>query len=332
MQKLTNLNQAQVDKALIEVYGPRFKEYREKWYRVETSRGTYLPEYPLHLDLEINGKCNLRCAMCSRSIYGKAMINQGLSREEIVKILEESQGKSYSLLLGNNDEPLVDKEKCLWVLEEATRRGFIDIFLGTNGVLLDEEVISGIIALKVSRLTVSIDAAKPATYQAIRGKDAYASVIKNLELFLKLRARHASVVPMLRVSFVEMEANRAEKQEFLEYWDGKADNILIQECIDLTRTPEELSERQRQELFASKDICLQPFRRLAVSGDGEIYPCCCFISDKKSLGNIKTVSLAQAWNSPYIKSMRAKLIDKNFKDIPFCARCVVATAKRQKND
>jgi len=40
----------------------KYKEYRRKW--VEYSKECYVSGFPLHLDIEVTNRCNIRCTMC----------------------------------------------------------------------------------------------------------------------------------------------------------------------------------------------------------------------------------------------------------------------------
>lgn len=328
MNKVNNIYQEKSDLILTKIFGQRFKEYRDKWYKSET--GKYLPDFPLNIDLEINGRCNLKCKMCSRSKYDKSfVVNNGLSYKNIKKIFDESNGRSYAALIGNNDEALLDKEKCLWTAEYALKSNFLDILLSTNGVNLDKKTAKSIIKLKVSQLLVSIDAASPETYLKIRGKNVYDKIVENLNAFLKIKNDCNSNIPLLRVSFVVLPDNRHERGKFLKLWKNKADNIITQSFIDLDRKQSDLSKNDITRLYKSKKMCSQPFRRLSISGTGEIYPCCCFIGGKEPLGNIKNMTLAQAWTSPHIKFLRDRLLRGKFYEIPYCLNCSISTFDKQ---
>lgn len=324
IQKIENLYQDVVDKILIDRFGSGFAEYREKWYRVE--EGGYVPDFPMNIDLEITGTCNLRCKMCARGVYDNdSMTNKGLDRQTIKKILDEAEGRSYALVLGNNDEPLLDKQKCLWTLAYAREKKFIDTFLGTNGINLSGDVIEELLRMGVSRVTISLDAASPDMYRRVRGRDEYDKIIENIELLLKKREERHSRLPVLRVTFVEMPENSSEKEEFLGFWRGKADNILIQGFLDLEREKIGLTEKEMKVLRDSKKRCWDPFRRLSVLGTGEIYPCCSLVSGIESLGNIRDISLEKAWNSGRMRQIRQLLSEGKFYEIPFCLRCGIAT-------
>src|SRR5690349_3609198 len=51
---------------LSEIFGEKFKEYRQQWERV--SNFELETDFPLQLDFELNYSCNLRCPMCTWSI------------------------------------------------------------------------------------------------------------------------------------------------------------------------------------------------------------------------------------------------------------------------
>ena len=44
---------------------PRFRDYRRKWE--DWPKNFMVGSFPLHLDIEITGLCNLRCPFCATS-------------------------------------------------------------------------------------------------------------------------------------------------------------------------------------------------------------------------------------------------------------------------
>jgi len=73
----------------------------------------------------------------------------------------------------------------------------------------------------------------------------------------------------------------------------------------------------------SKDYkCSFPFKQLVVNHKGNILPCCTMYGDKLRLGNVKDMTLKEAWDSPKAKELRKLHKDGNYRENPICNRCI----------
>lgn len=68
--------------------------------------------------------------------------------------------------------------------------------------------------------------------------------------------------------------------------------------------------------------CLQPFERIIVRGNGEMFPCCSQVNYKLPLGNVTNASIAQAWTSPFMKDLRAEMRAKTTPEGSTCGQCM----------
>ena len=84
---------------------------------------------------------------------------------------------------------------------------------------------------------------------------------------------------------------------------------------DLVR-PTELTERETFLLKDSKTFCIYPWIHLHAYPTGEAYPCCHAEMGVGQVGNCKTNTLAEIWNSPeqldLFFSYQSNLKDSNF--------------------
>ena len=215
-------------------FGQRFYDYRKEWDRAAAGDG-YLPRYPLFLDVEPEYKCNLKCVTCAHQ-YGirqESYIKDRMSVETYRAICEESRNFNMpSITVSNNNEGLMERYLFEYI-ETAVSFGMMDIFLGTNAHFLDAETAERLIRSGISRLLISIDAATPETYKAVRRSDKFERVINNVKQFYDLRKKMGSELPLIRVSLVETSLNIHETAIFKEMWQAKADIISIQRYISL---------------------------------------------------------------------------------------------------
>jgi len=87
---------------------------------------------------------------------------------------------------------------------------------------------------------------------------------------------------------------------------------------DLVR-PTELSEREEFLLKDSKTFCIYPWIHLHAYPTGEAYPCCHAEMGPGKIGNCRSNTLAEIWNSPEQKKLRVDMLTET--PNPACGRC-----------
>lgn len=297
---------------LKKIHGQRFIDYRNAWDR--TCKCEEAPEYPLFIELAITSDCNMRCKMCARN-FDATLNNRHINMPlEMVDAIV-AQCKAFNLpaiLIGCESECLLHPE-----IKELIRRirmiDPVDFFLITNGTLLNKDMSKFLIGSGLDRLEVSIDAATSDTYKKIRG-GKLEILERNIADFLDARAEMGSERPFLRVSFCRQQDNLMEEEMFLNKWAKVADMVDFQDCVDYS-TITCLKEREYKEYH-----CPEPFQRLVIDYNGDIFGCCAFSYNHYfKLGNLKDISILDAWNSVMMKELRESFIKQNLKKV--CLNC-----------
>jgi len=155
----------------------------------------------------------------------------------------------------------------------------------------------------------------------VRGN--YDKLMRNIDRFLDIREKRGSKFPLLRVTFVKLASNQNELPEFIEYWRSRADYIGVQEYVPPVSTDERYKAYQTgNQIVGEGYTCLQPFERIIVRGNGEMYPCCSQVNYKLPLGNIADTSIAAAWISPFMKNLRQEMREKATPTDSTCGQCM----------
>jgi len=303
------------DKVISKKYGERYDSYRKIWSSINSKN---IPKFPPHIDFELFDKCNQSCVMCARNEKLHPNIEYNINTKTKLpftlfeKIINEGETKSlYSVNFGAFSEPFVHPE-CLRMVKYAHDHGIVDTRIITNALLLQKN-INEIFASGLTQLFISIDAFSEKTYEKIRGK-GFNHVIKNALDFLEERNRRKSELPIVRVSFVEMEANKHEKDSFINFWKEKADFVDIQVYQNEN---ESLGENLNQ---PKKFDCDSPFGRVSVLADGSVIPCCNFYGRSLKIGNAFEESIEKIWTSEKMKLVREKLESKTSSTCETCQR------------
>jgi radical SAM protein with 4Fe4S-binding SPASM domain len=285
--------------------------YREMWQSVDRER-IDIP-FPLNIYIEPVSDCNLSCSFCIRSrknwkkLAPQVFSKKKLGFERFKRIIDE--GVSYGLpaiWVGASGEALLEKD-IPKMLQYAHDRGIVDNILITNGTLLTTKIIDHLLDIPLTRLNISIDAFSEDTYRKLRGGD-YGKLVRNLDYLLRMKKKRKLALPVLRVTFVELEANAHEKKAFLDYWSARVESVDIQRYhnFDLSDKPEE----------KERDIkCSFPWRSVMVLADGNVLPCCSFYAAREHvMGNIDSSNIRTIWDSESFCSLRKNIKKGNYAD------------------
>ena len=109
--------------------------YRFKWNFFP--KIGFVSQYPLHVDIEVTNRCNLKCTMCIKSSE-KDQGNQGdIDLSMAYHILEAIGGKVYSVKFNWRGEPLLYKN-LPQLVAYAKFLGIPEVQINTNAILLDK--------------------------------------------------------------------------------------------------------------------------------------------------------------------------------------------------
>ena len=272
-KELTNsYNISYVHSVLAEFYGDLYLEYRKDWARAENFE--FLENaYPLQLDFELNYSCNFSCSMCTWSVEDSKSRGKKVwfDIEVYKRILTEGvKGGLKAIRLNYINEPLIRRD-IVDFIKFAKDIGIIDVYLSSNGSLLTEKMSEELVKSGLDRLQISLDANTKTTFDKIRQGGDFQQIINNINGFLRVRAKFDSKRPLLRVNFVKTKTNEHEFDSFLKYWESKADNIGVQNLVNIIKPVAE-----QNKLAELKFNCVQPFYHLTIRYDGTVLPCCSF--------------------------------------------------------
>jgi len=327
-------------------FGDRYVEYRKRYERniknLDTNEQT---SYPNTVVLELVNRCNLACPFCKqwfRNDATKATLNDDV----LDKIFDDFERNKLNSLMLTASEPLLYKgiDK---VLERAKQAKIMDVFLFTNGALLNEKNTKMILDSCITRLFISIDAFTKKTYDKVRipvskrlyKTDRLKELEENIVRFMNLRSKYKRDLPLVRTSFLAFKENKSEINDFVNKWKKIVDSVEIQ--MDMIPSFEmknqnknsikENTEDWYKQLVGkpvkniSKDdnkiySCREPWSQIAVYADGTIVPCCTPFGRNIPVGNIKNDTIKDIWNGPGITKIRNDF--KNNTPNKVCKTCI----------
>jgi len=135
---------------------------------------------------EITRRCNLACAHCRASSVD-AEYSDELSTEECFRLVDQIAGVGKPILILTGGEPLC-RPDVFEIGSYATAKG-LRIVLGTNGTLIDEDVVNKLKQVPVSRIGVSIDFPTAEMQDDFRGRaGAFGEAIGGID-----QAQHSGI-------------------------------------------------------------------------------------------------------------------------------------------
>ena len=299
-----------------------WKNYRDLY---EKASNLHLLDFPIQIDFELNASCNLRCPMCPISVEspkGKGK-STWFSFDFFKEIIDYSvKNGTKAIKLNYVNEPLIRKD-IISFIKYAKLKGVVDIYLSTNGILLNNKISNELIKSGLTRIQVSIDAFTEKTYQKVRPGGTLDKVISNLYMFLDLRKKLKSITPLVRVNFVKTSLNEFELEKFLKFWEDKVDMIGVQEFIKPTKVKNHITSKKSINKRENNFKCSFPFKQVVITNEKKILPCCTFWGEELVLQELsKPEDIKKAWNSDKMKMLRDIHRQGKYYEVPQCKNCV----------
>lgn len=286
---------------------------------------------PPNLEISLLSQCNLNCVHCisreTRKTVNRLSPNV---RTELKNWADEGRLQTtYTDFSGD----------VFWA--ESRFGGELDFFINldipfhidTNGTHVSEESLKRCFSSKVTSINVSIDAAEPATYRAIRrGSPPLKTIFSQMKLIRRMRELAGRSDVRLSASFVLMKSNITELPKFVRLVAkagfDEVRTIHLQahnyEMVDesLWHHQQLFNDTRVQAIAAAKEavitlfidrafvnhadqegtsLCKMPWNAAYLLANGDVLACC--IPGLK-MGNIHRASMEEIWNGEAYQELR----------------------------
>ena len=170
------------------------------------------PEHqPVCLYLETTNRCNLLCTTCPRT-YAELEPPADMSWALFTSIVDQIPHLARAVLHGVG-EPMLVKHLPRMVRYLKDRGSYV--LFNTNGTVLNEKNGRALIAAGLDELRVSFDAATAKSYLAIRGKNYFHRILKNVRAFRELQEREGRLKPRVSAWLTGLRETIEELPEFV---------------------------------------------------------------------------------------------------------------------
>src|ERR1700757_1281897 len=166
---------------------------------------------PVCLYLETTNRCNLLCTTCPRT-YEELEPPADMSWELFPSIVDQIAHLQRGALHGVG-EPMLVKHLPRMVRYLKDRGTYV--LFNTNGTVLNEKNGRALIAAGLDELRVSFDAANAESYRAIRGKNYFNRILKNVRAFRDLQEREGHGKPRVSAWLTGLRETVEQLPEFV---------------------------------------------------------------------------------------------------------------------
>ncbi|MFL5030101.1 MAG: radical SAM/SPASM domain-containing protein [Xanthobacteraceae bacterium] len=214
---------------------------------VDYERGAQVDRPPVCLYLETTNRCNLLCTTCPRT-YAELEPPADMSWDLFTSIIDQVPDLVRAVLHGVG-EPMLVKNLPRMVRYLKDRRVYV--LFNTNGTVLNERNGRALIDAQLDELRVSLDAATAASFRAVRGKNYFDRIVKNVRAFRELQEREGHEKPLVSAWLTGLKETVKELPAFIRVAaDIGVSEVYLQrmvffdeEAIGLARPDQALFER-----------------------------------------------------------------------------------------
>jgi MoaA/NifB/PqqE/SkfB family radical SAM enzyme len=145
------------------------------------------------LYLETTNRCNLLCTTCPRT-YEELEPPADMSWDLFTRIVDQVP-KVVRCVLHGVGEPMLVKDLPLMVHYLKDRGAYV--LFNTNGTVLNAKNGRALINAGLDELRVSLDASNAKSFRAIRGKDYFERILRNVRVFREMQEREGHPKPLV---------------------------------------------------------------------------------------------------------------------------------------
>ncbi len=296
-----------------------FAEYRKKW--AEWPKSFKAGAFPLFIDIETTSVCNLSCDFCATTYRGKKVKKGFIEPSLAKKIIDEGARKGLCGVKFNiRGEPLLHPDIVEFV-RYAKVKGLIDVYFNTNAMPLTVKMAEDLIAAGLDRISISFEGYTKKVYERYRKGARYERVLGNIRALQKLKKSLRVRRPVVRIQTVMLPELKEDIERYKSFWSREADEVAFLDYKDM---------KEKKKGLAYPWACPQIWQRMAVWWDGTILPCNHDDDGLLDLGNIRDITIEEAWNSDRLNRIRQAHKNGSAHIINACDGCYLRDSEIKK--
>lgn len=293
--------------------------------------------FPISMAIEPTTSCNLRCPECPSGLRQFTRPIGMLEPTFFKKTIDEVYQELIYLTFYFQGEPYLNPN-FLEMVKYASDKG-IYTSTSTNAHYLNKEQAKKTVESKLDRLIISIDGTTQETYEQYRIGGQLQKVIDGTKNIIEAKQALKSNTPHIVFQFLVVKPNEHQLEDVkklahdlgvdevvfktAQVYDFENGNPLIPDNIKYSRY-----KKNTDGTYSIKNKLLNQCWRMwsscVVTWDGVVVPCCFDKDAKHQLGDLKTQSFKELWNSDKYQNFRQSIL-KSRQEIDICKNCSEGT-------
>ncbi|MCP3987271.1 MAG: radical SAM protein [bacterium] len=279
-------------------------------------------EFPPILVIAVTNVCNMACIHCAHPIIKKDSGYRGTFMKPevhraIVEQTRDFKDKLWMFRYAADGESMLHPN-FLDFVEETKASGIGPVDLTTNGMTLDDESIHRLLRAPIDVIDISLDAHSRESYEKVRIRGNFDTVVANLERLIELRDQLNSPTKIM-TSIIRQKEALTEVQAFEEFWGQRVDEVIVRGLNS------DLGIVDVSETYFDDDLerwpCHQFWKRVTVNHDGDVRFCVEDWRNTELIGNVLETTIQEIWHSPIYEQLRELHASGRWNDIRMCSKC-----------
>ncbi|MBK7751559.1 MAG: SPASM domain-containing protein [Flavobacteriales bacterium] len=288
---------------------------------------------PVSISIEPTTACNLRCPECPSGLRSFTRPTGNLKQDLFSRVIDELAPDLWALTFYFQGEPYINPG-FLDMVRHAHGKG-IYTATSTNAHFLDEAKAEATVRSGLSRLIISLDGTDQDTYSQYRIEGTLSKVIEGAERVVKWKRKLKSRTPHVVFQFLVVRPNEhqipqaralAKRIGVDDLWLKTAQIYDPKDDHPLIPTQDKYARYRRntngvwEVKNALDDRCWKMWHSCVVTWDGRVVPCCFDKDAHYVLGDLRTQTFREIWQSEAYDEFRQTLF-RSRSSIEMCRNC-----------
>jgi len=295
-------------------------------YRLRNRSRFHVPTYPPDIFLELTSACNLKCPMCPRTTMKRKPCH--LPFELAEKLANELSlhhpGAPYLALHGFGEASLYPELGAVLSLFRR-RLPLTSLTVSLNLSSAQPAQIDTLFDHGISEIGVWVDSVRKESYEAQRAGGNLDKTLSAIDYVIERKLRANSAYPLLHVGMIQTKLNEGQTEEFVAFWRERlrgVSGVSIRTAWghNFNGRIEDTHLLRPRSPFYVKRPCFQPFRMMLILSSGEICFCCLDAEGETTAGNLREMTLYDAWHSESAGKLRRETRKTAFR-LALCKSC-----------
>jgi radical SAM protein with 4Fe4S-binding SPASM domain len=283
---------------------------------------------PYVLFIEPTNRCNIRCNFCPTGDdkLRSQRPNGSMTWDVYCKLVDDIERFDKKLKKINfykDGESLLNNSFCNMIHLAKERNISEQLWLKTNGLLLNKELNKELIASGLDMIGISIIHVNNEGYKNTCHKDIdYKELKNNIKHLFKVRKNCKIYVKIADVGLTE-----SDKNKFLNDFGDISDYMAIEGLHGWSKSDEKdftlgtNSKSLDGIKFKDKLVCPWVFYQLAVNWNGTVSVCNEDWSHGTIIGDINNESLKDIWNGNKLRAIQKMMLEGKRSEHKVCGNC-----------